>query len=48
MKGIESNGQGYVIFTGLTPGATYYYVETKAPDGYTLNTTEYSFNRTTS
>lgn len=42
-EGIESNGQGYVIFTGLTPGATYYYVETKAPDGYTLNTTEYSF-----
>ena len=35
-EGIESNGQGYVIFTGLTPGATYYYVETKAPDGYQI------------
>ncbi len=40
---ITSDSNGKVTFTGLKPGATYWYKETTAPGGYVLNTAAKSF-----
>lgn len=38
-----TNANGELTFSNLVLGKTYYYRETKAPDGYVINNTIYSF-----
>ena len=42
-ENITSDENGYITFVQLQPGKTYYYQETKAPDGYTLNSEKVKF-----
>ncbi len=46
-KEVTSDANGYVTFTNLIPGATYYYQETKAPDNFTLNSAMIAFTAPT-